>query len=103
MFINKFKESFNKKNNAQEESAKQEDHVFQVKNVKVLIQEIDSRPYYDSTWAVVVESPKGIFKCNVVRFDDETFEGLESAIRGLDEITEVSIKTLDKKSCIYYD
>lgn len=104
MLSNNLSKSMKNEMHMQSKDVKKEEcHVFQVKDVKVSIQEIDATPYYDSTWSVVIEASEGIVECNIVRYDDETVEGLEAAIKKLDEITESSIKTLDKKGSIFFD
>ena len=65
----------------------------------VSIERIDYRCFYDSRWTVRTKDAT----YTVVRHDTETASNLLKEILTLPEITEVTIKSLDKHDKIYYD
>lgn len=77
---------------------------FTVNGINAHIKRTEMRPFYDSTWIIVINNKNTgkSFQCEVVRRDDETIEGLMQELRTI-HLVESEIMALNKKNTIYYD
>lgn len=59
------------------------------------------RQFYDTTWSILYQENGVISKMDIVRHENECFEGLHTLLENCKTVNE--IKTLDERSTIYYD
>ena len=86
------------------EVKKSENYHSKYKDYEIHIFLLVERPCYDTDWIICIKKAgeSDIIE-RITRLDNETAENIDNEIRSLSEITSESLRSLDKKDCIYYD